>query len=169
MSSGTRTPTGTVTSCDGAPHLLLTRTYRGAPEDVWAAVTYPERLSRWFGDWRGDPGTGRIEIAMRFDGVPFEPYVIDACDPPRHLRLHSVNADPTRNWTLDLRLDADTTGTTTLELAQLIEAHTDITDVGPGWEYQLDRLEALLAGDDATAVTFDETHESLAEYYRGLR
>ncbi|MCY7396103.1 MAG: hypothetical protein LH468_08135 [Nocardioides sp.] len=52
-----------------------------------------------------------------------------------------VNPDPTQNWTLDLSVGQDC-DTTTLRPAQVIEEHTDATHVSPGWEYQLDRLEA---------------------------
>lgn len=156
--------TGEILDLDGESHLVLTRTYRAAPEDVWAAVTEAERLERWFGTWRGDPTTGRIEVAMTFDDLPFEPYVIDVCEPPHRLRLHSVNEDPTQNWTLDLRIVPGEDGHATFTLAQLVEAHTDVSDVGPGWEYQLGRLTAYLAGDDATSVTF-EPYATLEQDY----
>ena len=157
-------PTGRREERDGQPHLVLTRTFRAPAEDVWRCVTEADRLARWIGTWRGDPSTGRVEFSMTFDHMPFEPYVIEVCEPPRRLRVHTENEKPQDDWTLDVRL-SEQDGTTTLELAQLVDSTTDAADVGPGWEYQLDRLEAAVRGEDATAVTFGERYTSLAEGY----
>ena len=52
------------------PHqIALSRTFRAPVADVWAAVTEPGRLSRWWGTWSGDPTTGRV-IATRLHGPP---------------------------------------------------------------------------------------------------
>lgn len=167
--TATRTPSGRREPRDGTPHLVLDRTFRAPVEDVWAAVTDPARLARWFGTWRGDPSTGRFEVAMTFDGMPFEPYVVEVCEPPHRLRVRSVNDAPEENWTLDLRLRASGAGTA-LELAQVVDATTDAADVGPGWEYQLDRLDAAVHGsdEDVAAVVFGEPYRALAPHYRSL-
>ena len=167
--TSTRTPSGRREQRTGTPHLVLDRAFRAPVEDVWAAVTDPERLARWFGTWRGDPSTGRIEVAMTFDGMPFEPYVVEVCEPPHRLRVRSVNDAPDENWTLDLRLRASGAGTA-LELAQVVDDRTDAADVGPGWEYQLDRLEAAVHGsdDDVAAVTWGERYQGLSAHYGSL-
>lgn len=167
--STTAPPTGRREQRDGTTHLVLTRTFHAPAEAVWAAVTEPDRLARWFGTWRGDPATGRVEVSMTFDGMPFEPYVIEVCEPPRRLRVHTENPRPQDNWTLDLRLHASA-GTTTLELAQVVDATTDAADVGPGWEYQLDRLAAAVHGtdDDVAAVVWGDRYQALSERYRTL-
>lgn len=156
-------PTGVREDRDGVPHLVLTRTFRASATDVWASVTEAERLARWIGTWRGDPATGRVEFAMTYDDMPFEPYVIEVCQAPTRLRVRSENPDPTQNWTLDLSLTEDG-GTTTLRLAQVVEDHTDATDVGPGWEYQLDRLGAHVRGEDPSTVVW-ESFLPLREHY----
>lgn len=33
--------------------LRLSRTFRASIDDVWAAVTEPERTARWIGPWEG--------------------------------------------------------------------------------------------------------------------
>jgi uncharacterized protein YndB with AHSA1/START domain len=159
----THAPTGRREIRDGIPHLVLTRTFAAPVEAVWASVTEADRLARWIGTWRGDPADGRVEFAMTYDDMPFEPYVIEVCQAPTRLRVRSENPDPTQNWTLDLSL-AQEGATTTLQLAQVVEEHTDAADVGPGWEYQLDRLEAHVRGEDVSAVVW-ETFLPLREHY----
>ena len=46
--------------------LVQTRTFAAPIEDVWAAITEPERLARWIGTWTGDPASGRVRFAMTF-------------------------------------------------------------------------------------------------------
>ena len=41
-----------------ASRSFVTRTFHAPIDDVWAAVTEPERLARWLGTWTGDPATG---------------------------------------------------------------------------------------------------------------
>lgn len=125
---------------DGQNHLVLTRTFAAPIEDVWAAITESERLGRWFATWTGDPTTGRVEVAWAFEeDMPVEPYDIEVCEQPRHLRVRNVHDDPGQVWVLDAQLHvAD--GRTVLTFAQALTAAHPVTDVGPGWEYYLDRL-----------------------------
>jgi uncharacterized protein YndB with AHSA1/START domain len=125
---------------DGQDHLVLTRRFNAPIEDVWAALTESERLGRWFCTWTGDPGSGRVEVTWAFeDEMPVEPYAIDECERPHHLRVHNLHDDPAQVWTLDARLDEDAGGTV-LTFAQVLTGAQPVSDVGPGWEYYLDRL-----------------------------
>ncbi len=132
--------TGRPETRDGVDHLVLTRTFEAGVEDVWAAVTEPDRLARWFGTWSGDPASGQVLVRWLFDGVGEEAYVIETCEPPRHLRVHNVSDDPGQVWVLDLRLREEG-GSTVLDLAQVMNDALPVSDVGPGWEWYLDRLE----------------------------
>src|SRR4029078_7277277 len=49
------TPTGTIEKRDGEHVLVQTPAFHAPIEDVWAAVTEPDRLARWIGTWTGDP------------------------------------------------------------------------------------------------------------------
>lgn len=62
--------------------IVLTRHYDAPIEDVWDAVTDPERISRWFLPITGDlrPG-GRYQTRGNAGGL------IKVCDPPRRLRV----------------------------------------------------------------------------------
>ena len=133
--------TGAPESIDGQEHLVLTRTFHAPVADVWAAVTDSERLGRWFATWTGDPASGRVQVTWAYeDEMPTETYVIEVCEEPTRLRVHNENDDPTQVWTLDLQLSEEA-GVTTLRFAQVLTDRSVVTDVGPGWEYYLDRLE----------------------------
>src|SRR5262245_58470367 len=68
-----RTPTGRVDHLKEHAVLVLTRTFRAPVQDVWDAVTEPERLARWIGTFTGDPATGQVMFQMTAeDGAPPE-------------------------------------------------------------------------------------------------
>lgn len=150
---------------DGRPYLVFERRFTAPIGDVWACLTESERLGRWFGTWTGDPATGRVRVAWTAEeGAPESDYQIEVCEPPRRLRLHNVDDDPTRVWTLDLDL-TESAGVTLLRFAQAVDPHVDVADVGPGWQYYLKRLEVAAAGGDADSVTWGEGWTSLGEQY----
>ena len=160
----TPTPTGRREERDGRTYVVLTRTFRAPVEDVWAAVTEPERLARWIGTWTGDPATGEVEFRMLFEGDgPAETFTIDACDPPHHLRITTsmTTEDGEESWRLQVDL-AESGGTTTLTFAQDVPDPAMADSVGPGWEYYLDRMVAAETGADPGALAWDD-------YYPGLR
>lgn len=158
------TITGRPETRDGQDHLVLTRTFTAPVEDVWAAVTESERLGRWFGTWTGDPATGQVRVRWDFeDEVADEVYVIDACEAPHHLRLHNRSDDPTQVWTLDLRLREED-GRTVLDFAQVMSPGLPVTDVGPGWEYYLDRLADSVRTGAVSTVGWDGYLDLAPEY-----
>ncbi|RLL67897.1 SRPBCC family protein [Streptomyces sp. Z26] len=87
--SGPPTPTGRLVRTREGYDLVLTRTFRAPVEDVWASVTEPARTARWFGEWRGEAGPGRVvEMRMAFEeGAPWCAMRIDACEPPYRLAV----------------------------------------------------------------------------------
>lgn len=154
---------------DGRTFLEFTRTFRAPIEDVWAAVTESERLARWVGEWTGDPAEGAVQFRMTFeDETAPERMQIDECVPPRLLRLTStVTGDAEQQWHLQMDLtEAD--GVTTLLFAQDLPDPAMAEDVGPGWEYYLDRLVAAETGADPATVVWDDYYPALKEHYQAL-
>lgn len=150
---------------DGVPYLVFERRYRAPIIDVWDSITESERLGRWFGTWSGDPTSGRVTVVWTAEeGQPASDYEIEICDAPRRLRVHSVGDDTAEIWTLDLAL-SEAVGVTTLRFAQLVEPHVNVADVGPGWQYYLDRLDAARSGLDASTVSWGEEYLRLGERY----
>lgn len=156
--------TGAPETIDGQEHLVLTRTFRAPVGDVWAAVTESERLGRWFATWSGDPASGRVRVTWVYeDEMPTETYVIEVCEAPTRLRVHNENDDPAQVWTLDLQL-SETAGVTTLRFAQVLTDRSVVTDVGPGWEYYVDRLEEVVRTGEQAAAEWEGYLAMSGEY-----
>jgi uncharacterized protein YndB with AHSA1/START domain len=148
--------------------IVLTRTFPAAVADVWSAVTDPDRMRRWIGTWTGDPASGQVAFYMTAEGedVPAETVTIEACEPPHHLRMTSIDADGVA-WPMRLDL-TETDGGTVLAFAQQVTDADLAASVGPGWEYYLDRLVAVEVGADVGAVSFDDYYPALSDHYRAL-
>src|SRR6476660_4990541 len=111
-------PTGRLDRIDGRLTLVLTRTFGAPIDDVWAAVTEPERMARWIGTWSGDPATKRVAFRMLFeDGDPGDgdDVEIRECDPPRRLAVTTYAGE--FSWQLELDL-SERDGVTTLVFTQ---------------------------------------------------
>lgn len=147
--------TGAPETIDGQDHLVLTRTFTAPIADVWAALTESDRLARWYCTWTGDPSRGRVEVTWAFeDDMPTETYVIEVCDEPNRLRVRTEGDDPEQDWVLDAQL-SESAGVTTLRFAQVLNDRRLVTDVGPGWEYYLDRLEDSLRSGGVATTTWE--------------
>jgi uncharacterized protein YndB with AHSA1/START domain len=171
MSTGT-TPTGRREQRADRTYVVLTRTFRAPIEDVWAAVTQPDRLARWIGRWTGDPASGTVQFHMLYEGENVEPeeYEINLCDAPTRLELTSHMAydeNTPATWHLELDL-AESDGVTTLTFAQSMDDPAMAENVGPGWEYYLDRLVAAETGADPDVIDFGDYYPALSEHYRAL-
>ena len=162
-------PVGRREERDGSPFLVIERTFRAPVGDVWAAVTEAERLERWIGTWSGDPESGTVEFRMTAEGedAAAEAVTVHECDPPRRLVLSWTSQGPTSGlWEVELDL-AEADGVTTLTFAQRILDLATGRDVGPGWEYYLDRLVAAETGADVAAVAWTD-YEGMAGHYERL-
>lgn len=147
--------------------VVLPRTFRMPRDEVWKAVTEPERLERWIGTWSGDPAEGRVSFRMTAEGedIPANDYVITGCRPTEHLGLEADAA----GMHFELRLDlSEEDGVTTLLFAQRMSDPEMASSVGPGWEYYLDRLVAAETGGDVADVKWDDYYPALADDYRAL-
>jgi uncharacterized protein YndB with AHSA1/START domain len=150
-------------TADGA-RLVLERTFRAPIADVWAAVTEPERMARWIGTWTGDSASGAVTFVMTAEeGAEPEDVEIRECDPPYTLRVTTRQGDG--QWHLELEL-SEVDGVTTLRFLQPGVDPAQAEDIGPGWEYYLDRLVAAETGRDVAAIDFDDYYPAQAEHYR---
>ena len=164
------TPTGRRELRDGTPYVVYTRTFAAPIEDVWAAVTEPERLVRWIGTWAGDPASGEVAFRMTAEGedAPEERYRIDVCEPPRRLVTRSWVGDDTDTMVWQLELDlTESDGVTTLTFGQVMADPAMAESVGPGWDYYLDRLVAAESGREVSAVVWDAYYPAQSDFYRG--
>lgn len=137
-------PLGEVIRDAEGVRLQFVRTYPDPIDRVWAAITDPDKLSAWYGTWRGDPSTGRIELASDEGGGEFKWTDIVECDRPHKLVL--VLPTPYGPWPISITL-SESDGVTTLVFVHRLSEPYDPTSIGPGWHYYLDRMAAAIDGD----------------------
>lgn len=128
---------------------------------VWAAVTEPELISRWFGRADFDGAHAGAHGTLTWPGRAPIPVRIESVDEPRQVSYRWANDDASGVVPDDLDDDHSTVFTFTLvevdggtELT-VVETGFDRTsdpvanlgDHRDGWNQELDKLVALLEGD----------------------
>ena len=131
--------------------VLLRRSYDAAAEDVWDAVTDPDRVKRWFLPLTGDlRAGGTFQLEGNAGGDILE------CDPPRRLKV--TFGGPTS--VVELRLTPGPGEDTVLELEHTVPIEmagsgAGALYVGPGWDGAFLGLALYLDGivtDDPVAA-----------------
>jgi uncharacterized protein YndB with AHSA1/START domain len=129
---------------DGRPAraVVASRDYDTTPDDVWDAITNPERIPRWF-----LPVTGDLRLGGRYQLQGNASGEITRCEPPRHLALTWEFAGDVSWVTVEL---TEANGRTHLELEHI--AYVDDARwnqygpgaVGVGWDMTLMGLDLHL-------------------------
>jgi len=122
--------------------VLLRRGYDASAEDVWDAMTDPERVRRWF-----LPLTGDLRVGGSFQLEGNAGGEILRCEPPRLLRV--TFGGPTS--VVELRLSA-AGDETLLELEHTVPLEmagsgAGALYVGPGWDGAFMGLDLFLRGE----------------------
>lgn len=134
---------------DGRPTraVTLSRSYPTTIEDLWDAVTNPQRIPRWFTPVSGDLETGgRYQLEGNAGGV------IEVCEPPSLLALTWVFGEYV-SW-VKARVSGDEAGGARLTLTHTAP-HSEHWDqygagaTGVGWEMALAGLAIHLGQPDA--------------------
>jgi uncharacterized protein YndB with AHSA1/START domain len=128
---------------DGRQRLEFRRSWPDPIEDVWGALTEPDRLVRWIGVYdgaRGPGGTGTFTMTHEEGEQTGEPTTIVECDPPHRLVVEWSQQDM-EDWRVDLDLWTEG-GRTHLRFVQVFPADADVTDFAMGWHWYLAKLEA---------------------------
>lgn len=145
-----------VTDVDGGRAVVLRRTYPAPPEDVWDALTSPERIPRWF-----LPITGELRLGGRYQLEGNAGGEILRCEPVGLLRVSWVFGDFPASY-VQARLTSDE-GDTVFELEH---SRVDAPEmwprfgpgaVGVGWDGALLGLHAHLAGADLDAREWERS------------
>lgn len=130
------------------PAVVLRRRFDSPIEAVWAAITTPEQVNRYFLPLSGDLREGGD---YAFEGQASG--AILACDAPNLVRLEWNPPDRESRDQVELRLNADGPNATWLELEHASAAdvfHTDLSgdkfSPAIGWEGPLHYLGELLRG-----------------------
>ncbi|HEY5788586.1 MAG TPA: SRPBCC family protein [Microlunatus sp.] len=159
------TPTGDIRRTEDSRDLVLIRDLPGSVDDVWASVTESERTGRWFASWTGD---GRVGGAITLtliaeEGSPTSEATIEACEPPTRLAVRAV--DEAGGWDLEVLLEPIGAERTRLTFVHHLGAADRAEQIGPGWEYYLDRLE--VSRDGGPMPEFADYWPSMGPHYAG--
>ena len=105
--------TGTIPAGEGKT-VTLRRTYKASIDDVWNALTSPERIGRWFLPVSGD---FRLGGTYQFEGNAGGKIL--ACEKPNLLLVTWVygSEDPSAVSEVEIRLTAEGTDSTVFEMA----------------------------------------------------
>jgi uncharacterized protein YndB with AHSA1/START domain len=154
MTEDLETRRGTVTTeDDGRQRVEFRRSWAEPIEDVWAALTEPDRLARWIGVYEGERhagGTGTFAMTQEEGDAPGQPTTIVECDPPRRLVIEWPDAS-SKMERIDLDLGTEG-GRTVLRFVQYFPPATDAVDWAIGWHWYLDKLGGEI---DGSAVPTD--------------
>ncbi|MFN3867172.1 MAG: SRPBCC domain-containing protein [Demequina sp.] len=158
--------TGTVATGKHGPELVFQRRYDVPIRTVWAHVAESDLLETWIGRWETDQQSGRVLFYMTAEAGEPEgaECLVRDCSPPHRLVVDTRT--PTGTWHLSIGI------ATTLDGTVLTFAHRlgqdDLASVGPGWEYYLDRLSAVLGGESADDIPWDDYFPTMCDHYAAL-
>jgi uncharacterized protein YndB with AHSA1/START domain len=150
---------------DGRQRLEFRRSWPDPVEDVWSALTEPDRLARWIGRYEGVRAVGAegtFFMTHEAGEHTGEPMTILECDPPRRLVVEWTQQE-TEDWRVDLDLWTEG-GRTWLAFVQVFPADADVVDFALGWHWYLDKFGAEL-GDPAPSGDWDAFHAEIGPAY----
>ena len=84
---------GSLHSVDGEGVVRMEDRLDTGIDDLWGALTHPDRLAQWFGELEGELSRGgevRVRIALAGERTGR----VEACEPPRRLLLTMRDPDP---------------------------------------------------------------------------
>ena len=154
------------TTRDGKPArtIVAERTYPTSADDVWDALTNPDRIPRWLMPISGDLHVdGHYQLEGNAGGT------ITTCEPPEHLAV-TWEFDGAVSWVDVYLTPADADTMLRLEHVALVEDFDDKWDefgpgaVGVGWDSALLGLAEHLATGEA--VNPDFADPALLEFMR---
>lgn len=144
--------------------VLLKRDYDAAVEDVWDAVTDPDRVKRWFLPLKGDLRVGgTFQLEGNAGGE------ILNCEPPRLLKV--TFGGPTSIVELRLASQDQDAERTRLELEhtvpiEIAQSGAGALYVGPGWDGALMGLGLFLRGEVSDDPVAAASSPEAMEFFR---
>jgi uncharacterized protein YndB with AHSA1/START domain len=171
-SSGTRI-LGSLRSADGAGVVRIEDRYDTDIDDLWSAITDPDRLARWFGEVDGELSQ-RGEFRLRIADAGERTGQVETCEPPQRLVVTTRETDESYRkgqgvppfdavWEITLTADGDRT-ILVLEVKGM--PLDKIAFYGAGWQIHAENLAAYLAGREPDGV--EARWEELVPPYQDL-
>jgi uncharacterized protein YndB with AHSA1/START domain len=150
---------GSLRSAGGAGVVRMEDRYDTGIDDLWAAITDPDRVARWYGRAKGDLRLGG-EFRLHVEAAGMDCIGrVEECEPPRRLRVTTRETD--ESWregngvapfdeTLEATLIAD--GDQTVLVLEVRGMPLDkVAFYGAGWQLHAEDLAAYLAGREPGA------------------
>src|SRR5690242_15744803 len=145
---------GSLRAADGVGVVRIEDRYDTAIDDLWSALTDPDRLARWYGQVEGDLRLGgEFRVYLAADDIESIGRV-EACEPPQRLLVTSRETDesyrkgqgvPPFDAAIEATLTAD--GDQTILVIEVRGMPLDkIAFYGAGWQIHAENLAAYLAG-----------------------
>jgi uncharacterized protein YndB with AHSA1/START domain len=134
---------GSLHAVDGKAVVRMEDSFDTDIDDLWSAITDPERLARWIGKVEGDLRLGgefRAGFTSSYEG----PGRVDVCDPPRRLRVTMDPGDDDET-VLEAELSPDGDGTR-LVVEERGFPLDSAAGYGAGWQAHIEDLAAHLTG-----------------------
>lgn len=151
-SLGEVTRTVTETEREGKParNVTLERSYDTTPDDLWDAMTNPERLPRWFA-----PVSGELKLGGRYQIKNNAGGEITECEPPNYFSL-TWEFGGGLSW-VELRIAAEGEDRSRLTLSHICPVDDHWRTYGPGavgvgWDLSLVGLGYHLSANDAEPI-----------------
>ena len=137
---------GSLRSADGKAIVRIEDRYDTGIDDLWSALTDPRRLDRWHGQVEGDLRPGgefSLHLDQWWDGTGR----VEACKPPRRLRVTNRAVDEPYDEVIEATLTSD--GDQTILVIEVWGMPLDlIAAYGVGWQIHAENLAAYLTGGE---------------------
>jgi len=156
--------TATLHSSDGTGVIHLKGRYETDVDDLWSALTDPQRLARWYGNVEGDLRVGG-EFTAFVNGSEWDGRGrVDECEPPRRFRVSKWEDEgAVEVVTAELVSHGDHT---MLEVEVRGLAVDKLWAYGAGWQALAEDLAAHLGGQ--SCADWGARWEELAPSYREM-
>ena len=137
---------GSLRSVDGTGVVRLEDRFDTDVDDLWSALTEPDRLARWLGEVEGDLRLGGDFRARYFASGWEGTGHVDVCEPPRRLLISTKSTDEP-DGVIEVTLTAD--GDQTVLVIEDRGVPVDqIAAYGAGDQIHVEDLAAYLAGGE---------------------
>lgn len=155
-------PLAEITGPENRRLVSLRRTFAVSIDELWSALTEPERVRRWFSPAKIEPRVGgRIEMEG-YDGSSMMEGMIRVFDPPRVFEYDWVSRHQTSIVRYELEPDGAGTRLTLTE-QRLTDVATERRTAG--WHLHVERLDAYLE-TGADQPPSEQRWNELRESYR---
>jgi uncharacterized protein YndB with AHSA1/START domain len=142
---------GSLRADDGKGIVRMEDRYDTDIDDLWSALTEPDRLARWIGDVEGDLRPGGEYRSHFFGSGAKSIGRVEACEPPKRLLLRTKHVDAPYELVIEATLTAD--GDQTVLVIEERGMPLDLLHgYGAGIQIHFEHLADYLAGGEPREV-----------------